>query len=477
MNLEVLRNKLAAAQRTHDQLASDMEARINGLPDTASATEVDAVVSEFAPKLDNALADVNAAKRALDAIEASARAREANKHLLPSGDRISVVSEEKVYARNDPRRSFIGDLYAARHKGDEEARKRLARGTEEAIVDGAERGITFRDAEGRAMGSGSSAGGAFLPPIWLGDEWANYRRAKRVAAQLVRNAPLVAYGNSITIPKVTGGTTAAAQTADNAGLSNTDATTATITVPVCTIAGYVDLSRQVLERSQPGLDQIVLQDLLADLNKSLNSYVVNGSGASGQPEGILTNSSINTVTYTDASPTVAAAYPKLVNAAAQIVENVYEPATAWLMHPRRWAWFLAAVDSQNRPLVVPNVNGPWNAAGIMGSGFGQVANPNDALDNAIAPAGWLLGLPVYLDSTIPVTGGSGTNQDTVIAGAWETAILWEDSQGPRSFEFEGVSSATAAIRVQVFHYAAFTSERHPQAFTAVTGTGFSSPVF
>ena len=54
----------------------------------------------------------------------------------------------------------------------------------------------------------------------------------------------------------------------------------------------------------------------------------------------------------------------LIDAIQKINSNRFAPATAILMHPRRWAFLSAGVDGQNRPLVLPAGNQPKNTYGV-----------------------------------------------------------------------------------------------------------------
>jgi hypothetical protein len=51
---------------------------------------------------------------------------------------------------------------------------------------------------------------------------------------------------------------------------------------------------------------------------------------------------INSVTYTTSTPTVAGVYSKVADGIRQVHEGIFLPPSAIFMHPRRWAWFLAA---------------------------------------------------------------------------------------------------------------------------------------
>jgi len=465
---ETAQKRLEEAREARVAVATDYEARFAALSDDAPVEEVEALSSEMDVELAAADDYIERTKKQLAQAETLAEARAAL-GFRPAGE--LRVTEPLTYTKENPHGpSFFHDLYVLQTRGSSDARERLEKGTVETRVGLEERGIVLRDAEGRALSSSSTAGGDFLPPLYFGDLYAYFKRARRVTANLVRNLPLAAKGNTITIPRVTGGSTAIVQTADNQNVSNTDPVTAILTIPVCTVAGYVDLSRQIVERSEPGLDQIVVEDLLMDYNKSVNSYCVNGTGSNGQPTGILVQSNVNSITYTSASPTVYGLYPKVLDAVRQITEAIFEPSVGIIMTARRWAWILAAVDSSNRPFAVASTQGPYNALGLHNE-----ANAS-FLENMV-PAGSFAGYPVYIDETISKVSGASTNQDSIFVGAFNEDILWEDPAGPRQFTFEGVTSQTAAIRVQVFGYMAFTAGRYPAGNSKITGTGLTAPTF
>jgi hypothetical protein len=94
---------------------------------------------------------------------------------------------------------------------------------------------------------------------------------------------------------------------------------------------------------------------------------------------------VNAVTYTDASPTVAELYPKILDGVQQIQTSFFGGPNVIFMHPRRLAFILAAVDSTNRPLAVPTAQGPQNA---FAAGSGAVVYGNSGYTIA--------GLPVSL---------------------------------------------------------------------------------
>jgi HK97 family phage major capsid protein len=317
--------------------------------------------------------------------------------------------------------------------------------------------------ERRAINTVATSGGEFVPPLWLLEAYAGLARAGRIFADGFNKRPLPPGTNSINIPRITTGSAVAAQTADNAAVQSTDLVTTSLAAPVITIAGQEDMSMQLLEQSPMGMDELIFQDLIADYNAKLDVQALNGTGANGQALGLLNVSGINTTAYTDASPTVPEIYPKVADILQKIGTNRFLPATAIYMHPRRWGWFMAALDSNNRPLVVPSAQGPQNTFASQQNG------PYDAMTE-----GSLLGLPVYSDANIPVTLNSST-QDVIIASRMTDHWLWEGVL--RTRVLPEILSGTLGVRIQVYNYVALTAGRFPKASGTVLGTGTVTPTF
>ncbi|SNR49650.1 phage major capsid protein, HK97 family [Haloechinothrix alba] len=359
-----------------------------------------------------------------------------------TGGPATVTREQSIYSP-DERTSFVRDL--AFQGSDPAAAERLQR----------------HQREMRDLSSADASAGAFAPPLHLQDEWAEFARASRVYANQVRSTPLGGVGMQVTIPRVTGGTSTSTQS-ENSQVSETDATTDEITVNVRTIAGQQDLSRQALERSEPGLDRVIFADLAASYAATLDQQVLNGNGSAPNVEGVLQNSNVNSVTYNDADPTVAELYPKIAEAVNLVHAGRLLPPDSIFMHPRRWAFMLKALDTSDRPLVVPSGNGQNQVAAT-----GQPA--------AEGLVGNLMGLPVFVDPNIPTNLGTGNNEDAIIVSRTADGLLMEESQAPRTRVFESVGSDTLTVRLQVFGYVAYTSQRHSKAHAKITGSGLTDP--
>jgi len=299
---------------------------------------------------------------------------------------IVVKTEARTYSPQAGH-SFLRDAYASQFLGDFEAKERLARHMQEERV------------ERRDVTSANFAG--LVVPQYLTDLAAPFARAGRPVADIARKHALPAAGLTLSISKVTTGTAVAEQT-EGAAVQETNMDDTKLDISVKTYAGMQNVSRQALERGT-GIDSLVMNDLVSAYHTTLDAAVVAELFASaGQ-----------SVTYTDASPTVAEIYPKLLDAIQKVQTTFFGGPNIIVMHPRRLAWILAALDSSNRPLAVPTPNGPMNATAV---GSGSVVYGNSGYSIA--------GLPVVTDANVATNKGAGTDQDTIYIGNTQELHLW-----------------------------------------------------
>lgn len=364
---------------------------------------------------------------------------------------VSVGDEPRVYTA-DSGNQWINDNYRANFCGDASARQRLERYAKENEV------------HKRDVGTG--AFGALIPPQYLLDQFAELLRAGRPVANAVTRLPLPAVGMSMTVPRGTAGTLTDVQTAELTDVAESDFDETPLTVPVITVAGQQDVSRQALERGQ-GIDTILFADLASDFSVKVDREVISGTGVGGHAVGILNTGGINAVTYTDATPTVGELYPKLADAVQRVVTGRYLPPTAIIMHPRRWAMLTASVDTTGRPIFGINGTGPSQNA----TGVGDAARYGQVVGN-------MLGLPVITDANIGTLAGAGTNEDTIIIARLPDLLLWEQNGGaPRELRFEETNASKLAVKLVVYGYMAFTAARYPTSISTITGTGLVTPTF
>ena len=415
---------------------------------TAEETaKVDALVAE-SRSLDEKIEKLTA-QAAADAKAAEARSAVAE-IATPKVGGFKVTKEARTYAAESDA-SFFKDAYNAQFKSDYAAQERLARHQREESI------------ERRDVGTAQFDG--LVIPQYLVDLAAPLARAGRPFADFVTNKmTLPPSGMTLNISRMTTGSSTAVQVTQNDAVSETDVDDTLLTINVRTIAGQQDISRQAIERGT-GIDAFVAADLIKSWHTTLDAQLLNGSGNAGQIQG-LRNAGGNAITFTSTAPTVGLLYPKLADAIQQIQTNAFVNPTHFVMHPRRLAFLLAAVDSTNRPLVVPAANGPTNAAGV---GTGGAAYGNSGYQ--------MMGLPIVTDANIGTTYGTTTNQDEIYVVTAGESHLWEQPGSPFTLRYDATGAGNLTIKTVVYGYAAYTAGRYPTAASIISGTGLSAPTF
>ena len=364
------------------------------------------------------------------------------------------VKESAVYTKeNRYQRSYVNDLIklTLNMDNDGEARRRMM-GHAQDVATGPEY-QEYRDIS-RVDGSGGYA----VPPAWLMDQYVTYARPGRAFANVTQRQTLPGGTDSINVPKMLTGTTVGVQTADNTLVSETNLTDTFINAPVRTISGQQGVAIQLIDQSPIAFDDVVFRDLVAAHAAVLDNQVIGGTGSSGQVLGVGNTPGISTVAAS--AVTIAGVYSALANAVQTVHTTRFLPPEVIVMHPRRWGWFLSLLDGQQRPLVLPNGNMPFNAAGILTDVDSQQVVGN------------IHGLPVVTDPNIATTSGAGT-EDIIYVMRSSDLILWES--GIRARVLPETRAVNLTVLLQVYNYLAFTAARYPQS--VVTITGLTAPTF
>lgn len=442
--LENIRTLIAAALDERDAAQKAVEAII----EAAEAEGRSELSEDETSRFDAARAELRGIDEKLEGLtareselvdldERSAKAAEARKALgVPT---VKVGREERTY-RADSDHDFIADAFRSQFHGDAEASARVARARDEALAE-------YRSTTGNY--------GGLVVPQYLTDLYAPVLKSGRPFLTNVTSVPLPAAGMNITIPRGATGTSVAAQTTENTGVSNTTLTESDLVVPVRTFAGQQLTSRQSVDRGA-GIAQILLQDLFADYATKVNVSAISGDGTGGGHFGILNTTSVQTAAWT--GTTGASLVSALHNAIGKVNASRYAAADLIMMHPRRWAWLCAQSDSSLRPLV--QVDGPgFNAVGNgVAAGYGVV--------------GSVAGVSVVTDAGIPTNLGASTDEDRIIVTRRSDVLLMEDAGAPVGLTFEEVKGDQLSVTMVAYGYSAFTAGRYPVATCNLQGTGF-----
>ncbi|WP_422934975.1 phage major capsid protein [Sinomonas sp. P47F7] len=395
--------------------------------------------------------------------------------LIPQGQRRSYdqvirtgdTNEPRTYTRESAKQgvSFFGDAYAHREHGTND---RIMRHAAEVEHHG--------EMSQRAVQTSGFAG--LVVPQYLIDLAAPKIQAGRGIANAVTRLELPEQGMQLVIPKGNIAASEDVQATENSTVSNTDESWANVTVPVVTIAGKQDVSRQLLERGS-GVDAIIYLDLARAYGARLGKQVINGSGLAGQMLGILNTAGIAAAAAFGAAVDASKFGTKVAgaNTAVASVGDGIAPDVL-LMHPRRWGWLTTLNDTTGRPIVTANTVTNFNMVAVgsqAGEEFANAPVKVAGIHNS--------GLPIITDVNVPTTVGMN-NEDVVLSLDVDELILWEEGDGlPRQLRFEQTKGDSLTTVLVAYGYAAFTAGRYPEAVAkfggldTVAGAGLIAPTF
>ncbi|MSZ76338.1 MAG: hypothetical protein F2667_04430 [Actinobacteria bacterium] len=471
MNLKQMIDKLRAdlaprlAERTEARTKIDAvraacvtESRDPSETEAADVVRLSARVSEIDTEVDRVNAQIAEYQEELrrdEALDALAREVHPTGVTLPGGpEQRMEVSDRRTYRTESDRtgQQFLRDVAAQFIFGAAatESNERLAAHMRE---ERAERGEQID----RAAGTSAFAG--LVVPQYLTDLYAPKARTGRPFADACRHHDLPETGMTVYIGKVTTGTTTDLQAAEFDTVNETDIDDTLMSINVQTNAGAQTISRQGLERGV-GVEDTTMQDLFGAYASTLDSKLLNQATTG------LTNVA-STIAYTDASPTAAELYPKLVAAPAAVeaaLLNQHQGDNIAVMNSRRWYWLQSQLTT-SWPMFgasgIPAQNSGLDYGKTYGSGF-----------RGVLPTGTV----VIVDNNVAVNLGAGTNEDEIYFGAQSELHLWEDPNAPMLLRAEQSQVKKLAVDFVAYGYFAYTFTRRPHA-QKVAGTGLVTPAF
>jgi HK97 family phage major capsid protein len=330
--------------------------------------------------------------------------------------------------------SFIGDQYRSMKMGETAAAERLVKHSN-ALRDN----VHLRD----VLGAGATTFGAGLvPPVWLAEQFAPIlHRRLRLASQL-RQVPWAGpFPWSIPVA----GTVAKTSTvAEGVNTTETDPAYAIITVTPKAIMGYSEVSRQMLEASNPSVDAIIWGDLMGDFYDNAELEVITAMNAQ---TGVNTATvSAGVLTTTD----IAAQRAGILDGIAAISDGAAGDPDIFVGRTARWTTYLKFQDTAGRPLILAQAYNPQNAIGD-GSATGGFRTPIQ---------GTLESLVVVTSPTVGASAGFILNSQEHLFSI----------SPPMQFQFEQ-PAGPALVRVGVWGYEAVTFARRPKAVTKLAYSG------
>lgn len=330
--------------------------------------------------------------------------------------------------------SYIGDQFRAATLGDKVAAERLLKHSN-ALRDNTH----LRD----VLGAGATTFGAGLvPPVWLAEQFAPVLHRKLRLAALLRQVPW-AGPFAWTIP-VAGTVAKTSSVAEGVNTTETDPTYTTITVTPKAIMGYSEVSRQMLEASNPAVDAVIWGDMLGDFYDNAELEVITALNA---------QSGVNTVTVSAGVLTttdIALQRAGLLDGIAAISDAPAGDADIYVGRTSRWTTYLKFTDTTGRPLILAQRYSPSNAIGQGGATQGFRSTIQGELEN----------LQVATSPTVSASTGFILNSQEHLFSI----------SPPMQFQFEQ-PAGPALVRVGVWGYEAVTFARRPKAVTKITYSG------
>ena len=269
----------------------------------------------------------------------------------------------------------------------------------------------FQQVSKTAMDTGESSGaatGGYIIPEEALTSVINKLVAKSVSFRLGAQE-LAAAHTPLTIPRV-GTATTAAWVAENAAITDNHMVFEQISLTPHTLASRVILSNTLLETSLPAADQVIETDMATQLQLGLDKGVLEGSGSSGQPTGIVETSGVTTQTATDGGIT----YEELVDFVAAVRDdNGLDGSLGWAMNPK----MLTQIQTIKSDGFQPDSSG---GAATVTEGSGH--QMSRIVISEAAPT-MVLGYPYEVTTQLSGDAGSGVGQKSMIFGNWNDVMV------------------------------------------------------
>lgn len=286
------------------------------------------------------------------------------------------------------------------------------------------------DQERRALAEASDSAGGYTVPDVLSAELIDGARAQSVVIRAgARTVPLTSDKN--TIAKVLTDPTPAWRLEAGA-VANDDGTFGAVVLTPRSLAVSVDISAELMADSL-NLGTSLPNILAAAMGVELDRVALIGTGVAPQPLGVSNTAGIGTF----AQDGLIAGYGNLSKARTGILTANRGPVSAYIMHPRDEGSFVDLADGQGQPLMAPTA---------------------------------VSAIPMLTTTSLPVDGGTGTDESTIIAGNFAHLLI-----GIRSgIQVELIKGPKYVSNLQytlIAHMRADVAVEDPSAFYTITGVG------
>ncbi|MGA0807005.1 MAG: phage major capsid protein, partial [Pseudohongiellaceae bacterium] len=301
--------------------------------------------------------------------------------------------------------------------------------------------------------SGATTGGNLVATDLMADEFIEALRNNSIMLGLGVRTMTGLVGN-VAIPRRASVASTYYLGTETTAITQAESTFDQVTLSPKNLAALSKYSRQTLLQGTPGIEQLVRRDITDGINLGIDLGILNGSGSSGQPEGIMQTTGIGSVALgTNGGPITV---ESLVDLEEQVlIDNgaLNRDNIAYVTNAK----------------VLAELKKLRAGGSTTGDGPFLVNNQLDALGRGGTPTS-VNGYPLYVTNQVPsnlTKGSSGAVCSAMLMGDFSQAMVgfWgnglEITVGEDSDDF---SKALTSVRGIVTYDVAV---RHPESFAAI----------
>jgi HK97 family phage major capsid protein/HK97 family phage prohead protease len=301
--------------------------------------------------------------------------------------------------------------------------------------------------------SGATTGGNLVQTDLMADEFIEALRNNSIMLGLGVRTMTGLVGN-VAIPRRASVASTYYLGTETTAITQSESTFDQVTLSPKNLAALSKYSRQTLLQGTPGIEQLVRRDITDGINLGIDLGILNGSGSSGQPEGIMQTTGIGSVALgTNGGPITVEA---LVNLEEQVlIDNgaLNRDSIAYVTNAK----------------VLAELKKLRAGGSTTGDGPFLMNNQLDAIGRGATPTS-ANGYPLYVTNQVPSNLTKGTSSgvcSAMLMGDFSQAMVgfWgnglEITVGEDSDDF---SKALTSVRGIVTYDVAV---RHPESFAAI----------
>lgn len=273
---------------------------------------------------------------------------------------VAELAVPKVQIKDNPRPGNFRNLQEfmltqkAALAGNSRARERMEVYSKEAAAKAKALGAELSEF---ALADDTTTTAVGLVPDYLSQEIIGLIDNFRPYVETLTMDPVGDHGMSVVYPKVVTKPDVGSQATEKTEVTTQAMDIDPFSVDLVTYAGASDVSMQLIERSQPSFVDRLFAELAGIYAQRTDAAAIAAAVA-----GAVAAS--NTAVVADLSTSASATYAAFAAGAAGIAADVKRPADTVYVGTTRFSELLALVDSEGRPLIVPEEQGPNNAQGV-----------------------------------------------------------------------------------------------------------------